>query len=447
MLLQVNYRKFSQSLKRRNFFRIFYAQNTVCILLLSNLCWQVSGQDSIRSNIKMDIEIRPRIEYYHHFKQLSTDTFTSDFYNIQRNRLNVVYENKKVKFVAALQEIHLFGKENTTSRIGSINFYELYAEPALFKNLSLRIGRQRLLFDNGRMFSDAPWAQQSRAHEGFRFLYHKAELTSDLIATFTRDYGDKYEAAYSPVASHVYQWLWLHHLKYKINDRITITTINVAERFDRKTNTDAFYIRFTHGGRFEFFKKNFYLTLNAFYQHGQTATKKNINAFYLQPEISYTRDKIKIRLGAEIMSGDDLSQPNTDSHSFVPLYGVAWKFMGNMNFFTRFPADSGNSGLINPYFFVIFNLSKKITLRVDSHLFYSMYPLLDKQKNQADTYLCFESDLLLFYKPNNKIDIQYGLSCLRSNESFQLLNRIENTTSTPLWSYLMISYRFSVYEK
>jgi hypothetical protein len=442
-----NFTSINYIIKSSKIARSYLKARTLCYLFFLFIFFiHLSGQDTIKKSSNIDIEIRPRIEYYRDYKQLVTDTFTNDFYNIQRNRLNFIYENKKVKFVAALQEIHLFGKEETTSRIGSINFYELYAEPTLFKNLSLRIGRQRLLFDNGRMFSDAPWAQQSRAHEGFRLLYHNADLTSDLVATFTRDYGDKYEAAYSPVASHAYQWLWLHHLKYKINDRITITTINVAERFDRKTTTDAFYNRFTHGGRFEFFKKNFYLTLNAFYQYGQTSTKKNINAFYLQPEISYTRDKLKIRLGAEIMSGDDLSQPNTDSHSFVPLYGVAWKFMVNMNFFIRFPADVGNSGLINPYLFVIFNLSKKITLRADSHLFYSMYPLLDKQKNQADTYLGFENDLVLFYKPNDQIDIQYGLSYLFSNESMQLLNRLENTKSTPLWSYLMVSYRFSVYE-
>ena len=129
---------------------------TLCYLFFLIIFFiHLSGQDTIKKNFNIDIEIRPRIEYYRDYKQLVTDTFTNDFYNIQRNRLNVIYENKKVKFVAALQEIHLFGKEETTSRIGSINFYELYAEPTLFKNLSLRIGRQRLLSDNVRMFSDA----------------------------------------------------------------------------------------------------------------------------------------------------------------------------------------------------------------------------------------------------------------------------------------------------
>ncbi len=50
----------------------------------------LSGQDTIKKSFNIDIEIRPRIEYYRDYKQLVTDTFTNDFYNIQRNRLNVI---------------------------------------------------------------------------------------------------------------------------------------------------------------------------------------------------------------------------------------------------------------------------------------------------------------------------------------------------------------------
>ncbi|WP_026631393.1 hypothetical protein [Dyadobacter alkalitolerans] len=39
------------------------------------------------------------------------------------------------------------------SRVGSINAFELYAEGFIDKHISVRVGRQALTLDNGRIFS------------------------------------------------------------------------------------------------------------------------------------------------------------------------------------------------------------------------------------------------------------------------------------------------------
>jgi hypothetical protein len=396
---------------------------------------------TIKHELRLDLEIRPRIEFKNNFGLTPADSINPELINIQRNRLGITYLRNKFKFHTSWQEIHLFGKQHKTSAIGSINAFELYIEPSLSKKIALRIGRQGITLDNGRMFSDAPWGQQSRAHEGLRLMYKNKSLNTDLITTFTREYGKKFDAAYSPVASHRYKLLFIHYLKFKLNENYTLTTINATDIFERTDQPRNYYNRYTSGGRIEYFNKKFYATINTFYQYGKNTAQKKIHAYYIQPEISQSIAQLKIRLGAEIQSGDNTAIQNTIDHNFVPLYGVAWKFMGNMNFFTRFPADVGNSGLINPYLFLIYKISNKVSLRADEHLFYSQFGLLDKQKNTVNRYLGFENDFVLNYKHSEKLDMHLGISYYVPTESMNLLKKIESPSQIPVWVYLMISYK------
>jgi hypothetical protein len=146
-------------------------------------------------------------------------------------------------------------------------------------------------------------------------------------------------------------------------------------------------------------------------------------------------------LGAEILSGNDLTDPGDRFRTFVPLYGVAWKFMGNMNFFTRFPTDVNASGLVNPYLFVLHRIDSKLGIRGDANFFSSQFALLDESKNKAGKYLGTEFDLSLNYRPAPKWDINFGFSFLLPTESMTLLEKVETAESIPVWSYLMISFK------
>jgi hypothetical protein len=392
--------------------------------------------------LSINLEIRPRAEYRNNYKMSSAEKSYEEFYVSQRNRLSISYQKNKWLFHSSFQEIHLWGKDDKFSSIGNINFYEAFVEPKISRNLSLRVGRQRLLFDNGRLFSDAPWAQQSRSHEAVRLLYNRKNLSSDIALATTRKYSAKYDESYSPVASHRYKLLAVHHLKYKFDDHFTLTTLNYIDIF-KNAATGKNYHFFTTGGRLEYLNKKFYLTVNAFYQAGKTSTQKKLSAYYIQPEMRYSFSKTVIRFGAEILSGEKDSLQGNTAHTFNIFYGVAWKFMGNMNFFTRFPADVNGKGLVNPYLFILQEIDNKFSVRADFHLFYTQYPITNLY--QRNRYLGFESDLSLNYKPRKDININFGLSWYSSHRNMLQLRKIESVSATPIWSYFMISYSPQLY--
>jgi len=256
--------------------------------------------DSLSKGLSITLELRPRAEYRFNYIHPPQDTL-AEFFNItQRNRLSVNYARKKWLIKSDFQEIHYWDK-NTASKVGSINFYQLYLE-SRFKGINLRIGRQGVLLDNGRIFSDAPWSQQSRAHEGIRLMKYSKNLRNDIFLLFTRKYGDHFDPAFSPVAAHRYKYMAIYNLNYNPNSRFSFNSINAIDVFRDETSGDM-YSRITTGGRVEFKNKQWYSTFNAYLQFGQNPKGKQLLAYYFQPEIRLALNKSTLRLGAEILSG------------------------------------------------------------------------------------------------------------------------------------------------
>lgn len=397
--------------------------------------------DSIAKQFLMNIEIRPRAEYTSNYILPPNDSIDPYFYITQRNRISLQYSQEKWLVKSDVQEIHLWDQENSKSKVGSINFYQLFFETK-FKDVNFRLGRQSILLDNGRLFSDAPWAQQGRAHEGIRIMKYSEHFANDLFFLFTRNYNTSFEAVYSPVASNKYKYMLVYNFSYHSNKSFSFNSINTIDFLER-ANSETLYTRTTAGGRIEFKKKQWYYTLNSYLQFGQNQKGQKLLAYYFQPEVKLSLQKSTWRLGAEIISGSS-SQLNTgNSADFDVLYGVTWKFNGNMNVFTRFPADVGGKGLVNPYLFASFPLSTKLSLRSDFHLFYTQYPLLDDLNQEISRFLGFENDISVKYIPLKELEINGAFSFYKSTDSMKNLPKVQDEKKLSFWSYLMVSYSFN----
>ena len=415
------------------------------LLLLSFLLFilQLSAQqkDSLSRQFLMNIEIRPRAEYASNYILPPNDSIDPYFYITQRNRFSMLYAREKWLIKSDLQEIHLWDENNNASKAGSINFYQLYFETK-FKSLNIRLGRQSVLLDNGRLFSDAPWAQQGRSHEGIRIMKSSKYFSNDFFFLFTRNYGTEFEPAYSPVAANKYKYLLVNNLSYNYNHGFLFTSLNAID-FLENTISGKLYTRATTGGRIEFKTKQWYYTLNSYLQFGHNSKGQRLLAYYFQPEVKLSFLKSTWRLGAEIISGSSPNIQANNSGDFDVLYGVTWKFNGNMNVFTRFPADVNGKGLVNPYLFTVIPINSKLSLRSDFHLFYTQYPLLNNLSQKMTKFLGYESDLSVKYFPAKELEINYAFSFYRSTNAMEYLPKIQDDNKLAFWSYLMISYSFN----
>lgn len=405
---------------------------------------QVSAQqtDNLSQQLLMNIEIRPRAEYTSNYILPPNDSIDPYFYITQRNRISGQYAREKWLIKSDLQEIHLWDQNNKASKVGSINFYQLFFETKL-KSINVRLGRQSVLLDNGRLFSDAPWAQQGRAHEGIRIMKSSKYFSNDFFFLFTRNYSTEFEPTYSPVASNKYKYLLANNFSFNPSKEFSFNSMNVVDLLEN-TNLEKIFTRATTGGRIEFKKKQWYYTLNSYLQFGRNQKGQKLFAYYFQPEIKLSLQKSVLRLGAELISGSSSQLSSKSSGDFDVLYGVTWKFNGNMNVFTRFPTDVKGKGLVNPYLFTTIPLSTKLSFRSDFHLFYTQYPLLNDLGQEASKFLGFENDISLKYTPVKNLEINYAFSFYQSTDAMKYLPKIKDENKIAIWSYLMISYSFNV---
>lgn len=427
-------------------FKIFFFLIFFCTLLI-----KAFSQDSAAKVIppvvpvqfeefKLGLEFRPRTEFRKGYRELRNDTTNPALFTDQRSRLYITYQRPGFIFHTSIQDIRIWGEDDPRSTGGTIQIFETFVEPTLFKNFSVRIGRQKIMYDNQRLFAQNDWRQNAGAHDAVRFMYYRPKLETDLIGAFNQSQERFFETTFTPVDFINYKILAVHFLKYKLSEKFILTTINAMDAFQDKNPRNNNY-RFTSGGRIEYIREKLYLTIAAYAQYGETPLGQELSAYYYQPEIKFAPFKpLTFRLGAEVFSGDDATKPSNVSHSFDALYGVNHRFLGSMDFFTRFPADFNNAGIIAPYFFTFFDLTKKITLRTDEHLFFSQNNFV-KAGAIIDKYLGFENDLLLIYKPVKSTEIQLGFSYAFLTESMEIIKKKGNSELFHTWGYLMITFK------
>lgn len=399
-------------------------------------------------SFKIEAEFRPRTEYRNGYQQLRTDTQVAAVFTNQRSRILFTYEQKnKLILHTSIQDIRVWGQNDPRSTAGTLQVFETYAEPFITPNFSIRIGRQKLAFDNQRLFAQNDWRANAGSHDALNFRYGSENLTSDLAFAFNQTSERVFGTDFTPTGFTNYKTLGVHYLRYKVTPNWVLSTINAADGYQDAIFKEKIYQRFTDGGRVEYENGGIYATFSGYYQSGKNATGKTIKAWYIQPEIRYTIPKsLVVRLGAEVFSGQDATKKSTIDNSFVALYGVAHRFNGSMDFFTRFPNDFNNAGLVNPYLFIIKNIGSKFELRSDFHTFYSEnnFVVTDKKTKKTrtiDKYLGFENDWLLTYNPNDFTKLDVGFSYALPTDAMAVIKKVGNPKLTPTWAYVQITFK------
>lgn len=430
--------------------------NDLLNLLIENRLITPAQADSIRAEhavnqqkslpdkrIRIDAEFRPRAEYRSGYGQLPNDTASNAFFVNQRTRLGFHFNwDSRLALQVTLQDIRIWGNTDGRAPQGSLHLFEGYAEPTLWPGLSVRIGRQRLIYDNQRLFAENDWRMAGVAHDAVNIRYQTSTLKTELATAFNQQSEKLFDTGFYPTWS-TYKFLAVHFLKYDFHSNWSLTSLQTSDGFQDKTDSEQIHFRFTNGGRIEFTRNNWYATLSGYYQWGHTKTGKQVKAWYIQPEVKYTSPgKLTARLGAEIFSGSATQNAQSPDRSFVPLYGVAHRFNGSMDFFTQFPGDIGSAGLINPYLFLIQQITPKVELRADFHTFYNQHTFYANNQPH-NKYLGFENDWLLSWKPNGFTHVQLGVSWAKMTETTEVIKKAgaHAASHTPFWSYLSVSFK------
>lgn len=389
---------------------------------------------------RLDGEFRIRPEFRNGYQQFRNDTTSGAMFVAQRSRITLNFNNNdKLATCLSFQDVRVWGQYDPRfSSESSLQLFEAWVEPHLSPNLSMRFGRQKLAYDNQRLFSDNNWRTAGVSYDALCMKYCDDQLSSDVVVAYNQNSERLRGTDYTPTGFNTFKLLLLHYLHTKLSPGFSISLMNVGDAYQDPNSADHLKMRFTDGGRLEYESGKYYFTAAAYYQWGKLQNGKQIKAWYFQPEIQLRNFyHTLIKAGAEFFSGNKVGLTTIEDHSFVPLYGSGHSFNGALDLITKFPSDVGGFGLTNPYLSVTYTFNPRIELKSELHYFRTMQtPVIDKVLLR--NFLSLENDWLAIWKPNNLLRLEAGCSTAIVSEDFERLRKAQagSHNLTPYFVYV-----------
>ncbi len=174
-----------------------------CLSLLSTL--------QVKAQLTATAQIRTRAEYRQGQGTLLTNGQVPAFFISERARLNVGYTGYRFKVFASLQDARVWGQDaaannRTTNEVfNGLMMNEAWGEIILndtapkskIQNLSLKIGRQEISYDDQKLLGGLDWLQQARRHDAAILKFANNGWMVDLGAAYNQNKELNADAAYN----------------------------------------------------------------------------------------------------------------------------------------------------------------------------------------------------------------------------------------------------------
>jgi len=419
--------------------------------LIAGLFILIAG-DIVAQTVKISAEVRPRYEYRHGFWTLFPDGETAANFISQRTRLNGFFSNETFKVYLSLQDVRVWGDVNQLNRgdVYGFSVHEAWAQVRFCDVLSLKVGRQEIIYDDHRIFGSVGWAQQARSHDAAVFKFFFGDNNKlDFGFAYNAMQESLYKVAYGNKNYKTIQWLHYHGQFGKsgisvlfLNNGLPYDADDDPEKYDEKIAYSQ-----TIGARYSFKGEKIRFNVAVYDQLGKNGKNHDLSAFYAAADISFHLVKVfSFGIGGEYLSGTstlDRQEKDYKDQSFTPFYGTNHKFNGWMDYF-YVGNYNGQNGLIDIYLPLLFKV-KKWGFGLRPHYFMAAATVsgIDEDTGLMKDYgsgLGTELDFVVKYTFSKAVNIQGGYSQMFATETMQVLKG-GNYKNTNNWGWIMLTFK------
>jgi hypothetical protein len=404
--------------------------------------------DLLKAQFTLEGEIRPRTEYRHGFKTLPVSSMDPAFFTEQRSRLSLVFVDEMFELGFTLQDVRIWGSvDQLTKSDGFSSIHEAWGKVNLTDEISLKAGRQELVYDDERILGNVNWTAQGRSHDAFIMAAegsgHKLHL--GLAYNQTNDPAEPvklFGTYYSGINNYkTLQYAWYQK---QANDFIgSLLILNNGIQVPDST------VNFTQtiGANLQYsFENGIHIKGSVYHQRGKDPHDASVATWLASLEASRSFNLLTLTAGADYLSGTKAD--DTKNRSFDPLYGTHHKFYGFMDYFYvghphRQPVSghSLNVGLTDLYLKSAFKFTDAFTIQLHVHQYISPVDILDPvdPARNISRFLGREVDVVFNVHLQSAVTLQAGYSQMFANRSLEILkNGDRNVTSN--WGWLMLRF-------
>jgi Alginate export len=424
--------------------------------LIILVCLNANAQFSLSG------ELRLRTEFRDGYGSPLPEGTNPAFFISQRTRLNFGYDMYRLKFGLSIQDVRVWGQDvstinrSTTQNNNGLMLYEAWAEILLTdtsqknKALSLKIGRQELIYDDQRLIGNSDWVLQGRRFDAGVLKFETTSWSMHLAAAYNQNQENNSGTVYNPTppgnypastnGGEMYKSLEFIHVNKRLPAGV-VSCLFFTDQFSRynldtindqpsKTYLSSTWSRATTGFYFNNRFKNLSVTAAAYYQFGQSSTGQHLSTDLLSGFVEYHFDRLSAGIGVDYSSGGSHGSTN---NVFDPLYGTPHKFWGLMDYY-YVGSPFGTGGLVDYYIKTKANLTEHSRVTADFHQFSSAQQI----KGSKD--FGQELDLVYNYSLTKEIILEAGYCHYWSTAllSSPTVKNVPNSNSNSNWAYIQV---------
>ena len=316
------------------------------------------------------------------------------------------------RVVVEIQDARLWGSEFNTfdASADQLDFHLAYLEleDVYGKAVSLRLGRQELVYGSTRLLGAVAWGNTPRAFDAAVLRLGEANwvdaFTAKLEETGERGVRDRNLFG-----------LWGNYILAAGHQAGPYVLVEQ----DKRSGVDRL-LRLTGGLRFDgsvtgSTGHTFGYDMEGAVQSGEVGVD-DVFAWMGSGTVSYrgpSWTEPEVRLGLDAYSGDG-DPADGDREAFDNLYATRHAFFGLMDLFRNFPGDVDDGGLLD--FRLKGEMSASETVRVGLHLHH--FALLEAPT--ADKALGQEADAIVTYDYNEVTEVHWGGSIFVPGDAMKL---------------------------
>ncbi len=387
-------------------------------------------------------EFRPRLEYRDGYQALKTEGTDAALVISQRTRLTADYQQDWLKTRISFQDIRLWGNDDivtSTGMFGNRNsqaLFEAWAEMSFLSNSSIRIGRQEFDYDDSRILSGRNWNNNGLSYDALLYQYVRSGWEFDLVLSYNNIQDNRFGNDFPEGRMRSLNFLRLNR---QFNPHFSGSIIAIASGFMREGTSETMYMKGTYGLNMVYKRDAFDMFGSYYHQNGKHRDGTDVLAWNLNAEAKYRLDKLSLKAGFSLISGDDADEAKLNA--FDLLYGARHKFYGHMDYFNNLPVATRGGGLNNIYAGFGYQLSAKTTLLIDYHHFSLNRAVLDNANEELEKPLGSELDLALNFRLGNTVNLRGGYGIMLPAESLEILNTGFAESEFSSWAWLMLTIK------
>ena len=404
------------------------------------------GIEPMAAQFTFSGEFRPRTEFNRGYKALAEEGQQPSLFTSQRTRLNLFHQSEHVHTSLVLQDVRLFGSQ--PQLVGNHDFgvsvHQAWAEVFFHKHLSLRVGRQELVYDNARILGNVDWVQQARTHD-LALVRYEGVFKAHMGLAYHESGNITNNLYLGPDAYKAMQFLWLNHRFGNLTGSLLILNngvpFNTLDTLGNITDQQIHYSQ-TIGTHLVLPWKKFRFMGYLYAQTGKAGSGAEIrDAYNACFEAGYRlHERGTLTLGFEYLSGKSELSTSQRISSFTPLYGTNHAFNGWMDYF--YVGNHINSvGLVNPYLKGVYQHGR-FTFTTHIHYFLAAADVADPDDplSAMPRELGTECDLMVQYSISPQASIMLGYSRMFGTSTLAAI-RGGDPDATSHWAWCQLIVR------